>query len=91
MDQSKQQKPTWLLKAEFGMANCGMEPEVLLVKAALLGLTMARFNETERHSYGEYGHWYCEEPVDGTFYYAPTQELLAYRWLKIAHPEIFPP
>lgn len=88
MDQSIQPKPRWLLEAEKGMAECGVEPEVLLAKAALLGLTMAPFTD---HSYAVYGVWYCAQPVGETFYYAPTREMLAYRWLKVAHPEIFPP
>jgi hypothetical protein len=91
MDQSKQLKPTWLMVAELGMASCGMEPEVLLVKAALLGLTIERFSENESQSYGEHGRWYCAEPINEVFYYAPTQELLAYRWLRVKHPEIFNP
>jgi hypothetical protein len=78
----------WLIAAEVGMASCGMEPEVLLAKAALLGLTIAPLNDATR---GVYDYWYCAEPIAATFYYAPTKELLAYRWLKVVHPEIFCP
>jgi hypothetical protein len=88
MDQSEQLKPKWLLEAELGLAGCGIEPEVLLVRAALLGLTIAPFSDS---SSGIHNHWYCAEPIKDMFYYAPTKELLAYRWLKIVHPEIFNP
>lgn len=73
--------PPWAREAQAKMEACGIEPDVLLAKALLLGADI----KPSPNMYSKHVVWRVTRKGGGGLL-GTTPELMAYRWLAEHHP-----